>query len=43
MTVSQHSFTLVPLVNLDTETQMKVRDIRNEDGVRRWMYTDHNI
>ena len=22
---------------------MKVRDIRNEDGVRKWMYTDHSI
>jgi UDP-4-amino-4,6-dideoxy-N-acetyl-beta-L-altrosamine N-acetyltransferase len=22
---------------------MKVRDIRNEEGVRRWMYTDHTI
>jgi UDP-4-amino-4,6-dideoxy-N-acetyl-beta-L-altrosamine N-acetyltransferase len=31
------------LVNLDTEAQMKVRDIRNEEGVRRWMYTDHAI
>jgi UDP-4-amino-4,6-dideoxy-N-acetyl-beta-L-altrosamine N-acetyltransferase len=40
---AQHSFRLVPLVNLDTETQMKVRDIRNEEGVRRWMYTDHVI
>jgi UDP-4-amino-4,6-dideoxy-N-acetyl-beta-L-altrosamine N-acetyltransferase len=40
---AQHSFRLVPLVNLDTEAQMKVRDIRNEEGVRRWMYTDHAI
>jgi UDP-4-amino-4,6-dideoxy-N-acetyl-beta-L-altrosamine N-acetyltransferase len=45
MTTAQHStaFRLVPLVNLDTESQMKVRDIRNEEGVRKWMYTDHPI
>lgn len=34
---------LVPIVGLDTETQMKVRDIRNAEDVRRWMYTDHEI
>lgn len=34
---------LVPLVQLDTETQLKIRDIRNEDSVRKAMYTDHII
>lgn len=34
---------LVPLVSVDTETQMRVRDIRNGEEVRRWMYTDHEI
>jgi len=34
---------LVPLTDLDTETQLKVREIRNEDNVRKWMYTDHVI
>lgn len=34
---------LVPLVRLETHTQMKIREIRNEPGVRRWMYTDHII
>ena len=31
------------LKQADTETQMKVREIRNEAGVRKWMYTDHEI
>ena len=34
---------LVPLTSLDTESQMKVRKIRNEESVRRWMHTDHII
>lgn len=34
---------LLPIVSLDTETQMQVRDIRNAEDVRRWMYTDHEI
>ena len=33
----------VPLLELDTESQMKLREIRNEEGVRKWMYTDHII
>lgn len=28
---------------LDTETQLLVRDLRNSDSVRRWMYSDHII
>ena len=34
---------LVPLLSLPLDTQMKLRDVRNEEGVRRWMYTDHVI
>lgn len=34
---------LVPLATLDTEAQMKIRDIRNEEAVRKWMYTNHAI
>jgi UDP-4-amino-4,6-dideoxy-N-acetyl-beta-L-altrosamine N-acetyltransferase len=34
---------LSPLVDLDMERQMTIRDIRNEPGVRKWMYTDHII
>jgi UDP-4-amino-4,6-dideoxy-N-acetyl-beta-L-altrosamine N-acetyltransferase len=34
---------LVPLIALDAESQMKVREIRNEEGIRKWMYTDHVI
>lgn len=37
------AITLVPLTSLDTNSQMKVREIRNEDDVRKWMYTDHVI
>ena len=31
------------LIALDTESQMKVREIRNEENIRKWMYTDHII
>ena len=34
---------LTPLVDLDVERQMTIRDIRNQQGVRKWMYTDHII
>lgn len=41
--VTPHKITLVSIVDLDVETQLMVRDIRNQDHVRRWMYTDHMI
>lgn len=34
---------LALLTDLDTESQFRVREIRNEENVRRWMYTDHAI
>jgi len=34
---------LVPLFSLSTELQLELRNIRNEEGVRKWMYTDHII
>lgn len=34
---------LIPLMDISTEMQLKVRDIRNEEGVRKWMYTEHII
>lgn len=34
---------LIPLTELNTESQLKVREIRNENGVKKWMYTDHSI
>jgi UDP-4-amino-4,6-dideoxy-N-acetyl-beta-L-altrosamine N-acetyltransferase len=34
---------LVQLTDISTESQLKVRDIRNEEAVRKWMYTDHAI
>lgn len=34
---------LIPLTGITTESQLKLREIRNEAGVRKWMYTDHVI
>jgi len=34
---------LVPLISLDTKSQLIVREIRNEKEVRKWMHTDHLI
>ncbi len=34
---------LIPLGDLNTELQLNVRDVRNENEIRRWMYTDHII
>jgi len=34
---------LVPLICLDTASQMAVRDMRNEKNIRKWMYRDHLI
>jgi UDP-4-amino-4,6-dideoxy-N-acetyl-beta-L-altrosamine N-acetyltransferase len=34
---------LIPLTRLDTEIQLKIREIRNEENIRKWMYTDHII
>lgn len=42
-TTSPKAFKLVLLTSLDTESQLKVRDIRNEENVRKWMYMDHVI
>jgi UDP-4-amino-4,6-dideoxy-N-acetyl-beta-L-altrosamine N-acetyltransferase len=43
ITTTARQIDIVPLLDLDTETQLAVRDIRNEDGVRKWMYADHTI
>ncbi|MBS0264660.1 MAG: UDP-4-amino-4,6-dideoxy-N-acetyl-beta-L-altrosamine N-acetyltransferase [Planctomycetes bacterium] len=40
---SPKQISLVPLVSLDLELQLKIREIRNEENVRKWMYTDHVI
>ncbi len=40
---SPKAINLVPFTALDTESQMKVREIRNEENVRKWMYTDQVI
>lgn len=34
---------LIPITSVDTESQFKIMDIRNEESVRKWMYTDHLI
>lgn len=36
-------FFLVLLSALDVERQMMLREVRNEHGVRKWMYSDHLI
>ena len=43
MHFSQTSISIVLLTSLDVERQMVLRNIRNEEGVRKWMYTDHLI
>jgi len=42
-TANQKAIELVLLTSLDTESQLRVREIRNEENVRKWMYTDHAI
>jgi UDP-4-amino-4,6-dideoxy-N-acetyl-beta-L-altrosamine N-acetyltransferase len=34
---------LLPLLDLAAESQLKIREIRNEEEIRKWMYTDHII
>jgi len=41
--MSQKSITLKNILTLDEDKQMLVRDIRNEENVRKWMYTDHEV
>jgi len=43
MPIESKNIKLVPLTDISTESQLKVRDIRNEAAVRKWMYTDHAI
>lgn len=40
---NRNAIVLVPLAALDADSQLKVREIRNEENVRKWMYTDHVI
>ena len=42
-TINPRSVELVLLTSLDTESQFRVREIRNEENVRKWMYADHVI
>lgn len=42
-TTNPRTINLALLTSLDAESQMKVREIRNEENVRKWMYTDHVI
>lgn len=34
---------LIPLTDVSTEIQLKLRELRNEDEVRKWMFTDRVI
>jgi UDP-4-amino-4,6-dideoxy-N-acetyl-beta-L-altrosamine N-acetyltransferase len=36
-------YKLVPLIELDLQSKLYIRHIRNEDSVRKWMYTDQII
>lgn len=36
-------FNLIPLINLDKTIQLQVLKIRNQESVRKWMYSDHEI
>ncbi|WP_158261059.1 MULTISPECIES: UDP-4-amino-4,6-dideoxy-N-acetyl-beta-L-altrosamine N-acetyltransferase [Pirellulaceae] len=40
---SPRHISLIPILEVDSNIQSRVRDIRNEDAVRKWMYTDHFI
>lgn len=35
--------TLIPLADVSTEVQLGIREMRNEDAVRKWMFTDRII
>ena len=43
ITTTLRQIDIVPLLDVDTDTQLAVRHIRNEDGVRKWMHTGHVI
>lgn len=36
-------YKLVPLILLDLQSKLLIRDIRNEDSVRKWMYNEQFI
>jgi len=36
-------FKLVPLIDLDVAKQLQILKIRNEESVRKWMFSDHEI
>ncbi|MCF8473586.1 MAG: UDP-4-amino-4,6-dideoxy-N-acetyl-beta-L-altrosamine N-acetyltransferase [Emcibacter sp.] len=40
---STRTIKLLPLNQISTETQLKIRDMRNDLDIRQWMYTDHFI
>jgi UDP-4-amino-4,6-dideoxy-N-acetyl-beta-L-altrosamine N-acetyltransferase len=41
--LSVKSYRFVLVADLAYEAQMKIRDIRNKEGVRKWMYSDRVI
>ncbi len=43
MSENKREITLVPILDTPTDIQSAIRDIRNEPGVRKWMYTEHVI
>jgi hypothetical protein len=36
-------YKLFPLIDLDKTTQLKVLEIRNEEYIRKWMFTGNKI
>ena len=43
MEISPYHVFLKPLLELELEKQILIKDIRNEDSVRKWMYNEHII
>lgn len=39
----EHNLYLTNVINVSSEIKARIRDIRNEEQVRKWMYTDHLI
>ncbi len=41
--ISKNKIQLVPITDLNKESLLLIRNIRQEDQIRKWMYTDHLI
>ena len=43
MTDNRRKIALLPILDAPLDIQNSIRDIRNEPGIRKWMYTEHVI